>query len=194
MAAWARNSEKIYVSDKAAFLRELSFRNVFIGLTFSTPGVCMIQKVSAVALIFLLLLALLLTAGNILYPAPPAAAMQFDKNQVDIGLVQGDGKLQVEFKVHNTGDAELSLKRNDELVKNDAVGATEELQIAPGESQQVVVAIDKSSLGGKFEIEVPYVSNDESQPKVSFFVKGYSAVTQNLRRYDVSMQARYLRE
>ena len=194
MAPWARNSEKIHVSDNAAFFRELSFRNVLNSLTFSTPGMRMIQKISAVALIFLLLLALLLTAGNILYPAPPAAAMQFDKNHVDIGLVKGDGKLQVEFKVHNTGDAELSLKRNDELAKNDAVGATDELQIAPGESQQVVVAIDKSSLGGKFEIEVPYVSNDESQPKVSFFVKGYSAMTQNLRRYDVSMQARYVRE
>ena len=154
----------------------------------------MIQKFSAVVVLFLVVLCLLLSLGSVLYPKAPTAEMLFDRNEINIGGVGGEGILQVQFDVRNSGECDLNLKSKLDTESAEGLSATEELLIAPGEVKPIVVSVQKEKMTGQFRLEVPYQSNDQAHPEVSFFVKGFNMGRPRARIYNTSVQARYLRD
>ena len=154
----------------------------------------MVHKVAALSVIFLIVIGLLYLVSQTVYAPEPSAKMMVEKNELNIGALKGEGSLDVWFNVRNDGDCPLRLKRNDEFIQNDCVDVPEECIVKPGETTQLVVKIQKEKLGGPFRIEVPFTSNDSSNPEYSFFVKGNRDASGRYAGYQNSMQARFQRD
>ena len=109
-------------------------------------------------------------AGSPKKETPKHAEIKFDKERIDIGIIDGKSSAYIDFKFSNTGNAPLTIT----LAKGSChctQAKAPEKPIEPGDSSVINVSLDPSDISTAFQRTVMIVSN-ATRDSVELYITG----------------------
>jgi len=114
---------------------------------------------------------------------PPRPKIELNRYSIDLGLILEGEEIQVNSKIQNKGEKELSVRLShrdaDFFFKGKKI--TSALKIKPKKSKEITFKISTGQKNGPIREYVLMRSNDSMRPNLSLYLSGYVVSKQQLK-------------